>query len=318
MKTFLITSPQSKMGKTSLLAGLSKVLLDRGEEVRIINSLYSNSDLDILDSDMFSGDIVELGVLDVRRQFDSKSVQKIKNLRDSLNSNSGFCFIESNLNSEKSDLLLSRTLDSKLVLVINYSNRLKSELKVQKEGLFGVIINNVPKYRMISLKNDLIPSLLKDGINVIGAIPEDRCLISCTVNQFLQHIEGKLIYEASTMNSLIENVLIGGMVLDWSVHYFRSSFNVAAIIRGDRPDVQLGALQSGKVKALILTKGIEPIEYVYYEAQTLEIPIILSEKDTETTVNSLETINKKSNFNHPDKLQRISDLISEHCNIELF
>ena len=319
MKIFLITSPKPRLGKTSLLSGLSKVLIDKGKNVKIVSSIFSNSNNNVLNSEIFPENVVESGVLSKNGSIiDSSDFKKIRVLVDSFEDTSEYCFVESNLDSNESNNDLSKTLNSESILIIDYSNKIKSQIQNHKENIFGIIINNVPKFRMNKIDNDLLDSLTQDGFNVIGTIPEDRCLLSCTVEQLCEHIEGKFIHKTSNVDSLVENILIGGMVLDWSVHYFSSLINVAAIIRGDRPDLQLGALQSGKVKVLILTKGIEPIEYVYYEAQKLNIPIVLCDKDTKETVSLLENLYGTSNFNHPDKLKRISDLVSTNCNMQLF
>ncbi|MBM32361.1 MAG: hypothetical protein CL764_05845 [Chloroflexi bacterium] len=317
MKIFSVTSPKPGLGKTSLISGLSNILISQGKNVKILNSIFSDS---ALSYELFPDDVVVSGNFKKNGSIidDSDRIKEINKVVNSFENQTEYCFVESNFDSLEYNNSLVETLNSESILVIDYSKDIKSRLKQYKEKLFGIIINNVPKFRMNKIQDDLLNSIRKDGFKVIGIIPEDRCLLSCTIEQLSEHINGKFIYKNYSTNSLIENILIGGMVLDWSVHYFSSSFNVAAVIRGDRPDLQLGALQSGKVKVLILTKAMEPIEYVSYEAEKLGIPIILSEKNTEETVNLFENIHSKSNFNHPEKLQRITDLISTNCNMQLF
>ena len=321
MKIFSVTSPKPRLGKTSLISGLSNILITQGKNVKIVNSISSESSSDVLNSELFPNNVVKSEIFNKNGSIndDSEKIKKIKRILDSFEDETEYCFVESDLNSFESNNSLDSSLNSKSILVIDYSKDIKSILKQYKGNFFGLIINNVPRFRMNKIKDDFLDSLRKDDVNVIGVIPEDRCLLSCTVDQLSEHIDGKFIYKTSSSNSsLVENILIGGMVLDWSVHYFSSSFNVAAVIRGDRPDLQLGALQSGNVKVLILTKAIEPIEYVYYEAEKLGVPIILSEKDTQETVSLFENIHTKSNFNHPEKLQRITDLVLTNCNMQLF
>ena len=52
-----------RLGKTSLLAGLSKVLIDKGKGVKIINSIFSKPNSDVLNSEMFSKNVVKSGGL---------------------------------------------------------------------------------------------------------------------------------------------------------------------------------------------------------------------------------------------------------------
>ena len=46
------------------------------------------------------------------------------------------------------------------------------------------------------------------------------------------------------------------------------------IVRGDRPDVQMSALGTD-MECFILTNGLEPIEYVKYEADEEEVSIVI-------------------------------------------
>ena len=55
--------------------------------------------------------------------------------------------------------------------------------------------------------------------------------------------------------------------------------NKAVIVRGDRPDLQMAALNTSTA-CIVLTKGVEPIEYVRYEAEQEEVSLIVVETDT--------------------------------------
>ena len=69
---------------------------------------------------------------------------------------------------------------------------------------------------------------------------------------------------------LIEHFLIGGLILDWGVHYFNTRANKAVISRGDRPDIQMSALAT-PTSCLIATSGVTPVEYIIYEAEQEEV-----------------------------------------------
>ena len=45
--------------------------------------------------------------------------------------------------------------------------------------------------------------------------------------------------------------MIGGFILDWGPEFFSKFPNTALIVRGDRPDVQLSAIQSGNLNVII-------------------------------------------------------------------
>ena len=92
--------------------------------------------------------------------------------------------------------------------------------------------------------------------------------------------------------------------------------NRAAIVRGDRPDLQMSALSApGRTACLVATNGIAPIEYVRYEAEQEETPIIMVETDTLDTMDRLDTLIDGSRFDHPRKQERFAALLTEHLDL---
>ena len=101
-----------------------------------------------------------------------------------------------------------------------------------------------------------------------------------------------------------------------SSKYFNSQENVGVIVRGNRPDIQLAALQSDSVKAMILTGGAQPVEYVIYEAEKRNIPIALTTLDTTSVANKLGTLPSRNTFNHSDKLDCMLELIKTSIDLD--
>ena len=116
-------------------------------------------------------------------------------------------------------------------------------------------------------------------------------------------------------DELVENVLIGGIVLDWGPIYFSSQANAAVLVRGDRPDLAIAALAT-PIKALILTGGVKPVEYVYYEADKQQIPVTVVDKDTHEAAAELERFLEYSHFDQPAKLERFAELAAERLDLD--
>ena len=72
----------------------------------------------------------------------------------------------------------------------------------------------------------------------------------------------------------------------------------------------------GSTACLVATGGITPIEYVRYEAEQEETPIILVQTDTLDTMARLDNLLNSNSFSHPDKLSRSVALLDEHVDIE--
>jgi BioD-like phosphotransacetylase family protein len=204
---------------------------------------------------------------------------------------------ESNSTDMSHNRKLAEASNSKILLVADSIEKAQKAKEELGEHLAGIIYNNISRHRIDSAR----PS---SGDGILSVIPENRHMVSSTVDQYVKHLKGKYIYESDKKNELVLNVLIGGIVLDWSVLYYKSQENVLALIRGDRPDLQLGALQAGgNVKGIVLTKGIEPIEYVTYEAKKLQIPLILVDYNTHEAADKISGIVSKSKFDHVEKLE---------------
>lgn len=103
--------------------------------------------------------------------------------------------------------------------------------------------------------------------------------------------------------------------MDNGVSYFELKGNKATVVRGDRPDIQMAALKT-PTTCMVLTKGIEPIEYVLNEAEAEEIPLILTESATLDVMEAFGSAMNVARFDHPSKLARFEELLSQHIDVE--
>ena len=213
------------------------------------------------------------------------------------------------------NLSLADALDGRVVLAGLPGDDAAAEAKSYGGRLAGVVINCVPRYKVRTLVNGSRRRFEDAGITYLGWIPEDRRLAAPSVRDLAGHLEGEFVVCEEHADRLIDNVLIGGMVHEKASFYFGSRQNVGVLVRGDRPDVQLAALQTETVRALILTTGVRPIEYVYYEAERLGTPVVVVPADTHSAAEKLEAAVAESRFDHPDKLARYLELAAEHLDL---
>ena len=209
------------------------------------------------------------------------------------------------------NLSLARALDGRVVLVAPFGDDPAAQARSYEERLAGVVINSVPRYKLRGFVNGSRKRTEEADVPYLGWIPEDRRLLAPSVRDLAGQLEGEFVVCESHADRLIDNVLIGGMVREWASFYFGSRHNVGVLVRGDRPDIQLAALQTGTVRALILTTGVRPIEYVYYEAERLGTPVVVVEADTHRAAAMLETAVGRARFDHPDKLARYLELAED-------
>ena len=67
---------------------------------------------------------------------------------------------------------------------------------------------------------------------------------------------------------------------------------------------------------LLLTNGKEPIEYVRYEAEQEQVPIVLVESNTLATMAALETLVDGAKFDHPLKMKRFAELMQSNLDMD--
>ena len=104
--------------------------------------------------------------------------------------------------------------------------------------------------------------------------------------------------------------------MDPGEYVFSTKSDKCVVVRGDRPDVQMSALQTD-VSCFIMTNGIDPIEYVQYESQEEKVPIIVVEKDTLQTMDDVGKLQSEVSFDHPEKLERMSSLIGSSVDLKI-
>ena len=117
---------------------------------------------------------------------------------------------------------------------------------------------------------------------------EERKPSTVSIGELAEYIQGEILNCPEQSGELVENLMVGAMCVDPAPLYFDIKPNKAVITRGDRADIQLGALETS-TKCLILTGGIKPIPSVMQRAEETKVPIIMVEKETPATLADLET-----------------------------
>jgi BioD-like phosphotransacetylase family protein len=211
---------------------------------------------------------------------------------------------------------LAQDMDAVVIVVIGYTSNLELQDVLRAKDLFGdrlagIVLNGVTKYKLREVKDNLVPEIEAEGVEVLATIPEDRRLLGVSVGQLAKHLDGKFLNLEEKKDNFVEHYLIGGMILDWGVLYFERFANKAVIVRGDRPDIQMAALQT-KTSCIVLTGGYAPIQYVNYEAGEEEVPLIQVETDTLSTTAALESLQESVLFDHPLKQEQFRALMDQH------
>jgi len=148
------------------------------------------------------------------------------------------------------------------------------------------------------------------GVDILGVLPEDRVLFSLTVGELAELVQGEVLNCAEKSGEVVENLMLGAMAVDSGLDYFGRKAGKAVVIRGERPDMQLAALET-PTKCLVLSGGVSPINAVLRSAGDKGIPIILTKGDTASVVSSVELALGKPRFNQEKKLPRLIEIMEQ-------
>ncbi len=211
-------------------------------------------------------------------------------------------------------------VDARVVPVIGYQDDLQlvddALMAAHRTGerLIGVIINNIPRSRMDFVKNQVAPYLAKRGVEVLAALPHEPVLRSISVGEIIDALNGELLC-GDCEDELVENLMVSAMNVEHALNYFRRVTNKAVIVGGDRPDVQLAALETS-TKALILTGNVRPNPMIEAKAKDRGVAIILSKDDTFTTVEKVEKFFGKTRFRQIEKVMLFEEILSRELDFD--
>jgi uncharacterized protein len=217
---------------------------------------------------------------------------------------------------EMSGIEIIAAFNAKAVVVVRYRDDLVLDhlliaKRVVGDPVIGAVVNSVPSHRMDFVEKEVAPFCLKRNIKVFGTLPQDRVLLSTSVGEIVEALQGEVLSGQDHMDELVENLLVGAMSVDSALKYLRRKTNKVVITGGDRPDLQLAALETA-AKCLVLTGNLHPSPIILGRAEELGIPIILVKQDTLSAVDIVEGTFGRVRFHDEKKIRRFEALLTEH------
>ena len=342
MVALYLTSVESA-GKTALCAGIGRRLLRQGKKVGFIAPIQlsksdganGHKDVNFIKEVLGLSESTELlcpislsrqslwrGLTDEVTDF----TQRLKQAYASISRGKDIVLMEGlgDLGVDKVSTLacytIAETLDAKVVIVLRYSSPLNPSdvMQIAKklgQHLLGVVVSFVPETRMEAVKQETAALFGQAGIKVLGILPEVRGLLGATVSELAEVLDGEIVACSETTDEIVENVMLGAMTSDSGKDYFNRMMNKAAVIRGERADMQLAALETS-TKCLILTGNIRPLPSVVYAAEDKHVPIMGAKQDTFGIVAGIEAALDKTSFHNARKLQKFETVLNRYFDFE--
>jgi BioD-like phosphotransacetylase family protein len=218
---------------------------------------------------------------------------------------------------------VAELLKAQELVVVKYTNDLQMVDDVLTaharlgDSMVGVVLNAVPRQRMPFVESVIKPALQKRGITVFATLPQERLLLSISVTELAECLNGEILCGREYVGELVEHLMVGAMSVDSALTYFRRKPNKAVITGGDRPDIQLAALETS-TKCLILTGNLHPSPIILGRAEEVGVPMILVKQDTLTTVEIIEQFFGKTRFHQEKKVQRFERMLDERFDFDAF
>jgi BioD-like phosphotransacetylase family protein len=306
-----IVSAEEAAGKTAICAGVAVNLLNAGKKVGYLKPQAA-------EKGQHEGDI--------------SFMRKVLGLTDLVNApdlikGRDIVLVEATLGKKAGDAASKETygaakeMKAATIAVEAYSGKPSKYTDLYQgfgKSLLGVVINKVPQSQLKLVKEAAAAQFGAAGIKVLGAVPENRALLAITVGEIAASIQGKILNNADKAGELVENYMLGAMVVDSGLDYFGRKSNKAAVIRQDRPDMQLAALETA-TNCLVLGGSSQPPLYnVLNKAESKGIPIITTDTAVPDIVTSIENTLMNARLHQEKKLVKLAEIVKQNLDIKVF
>ncbi len=323
MVALYVVSQDDGMGKTALAAGIGRHLIDDGRRVGYFkpnlpgargtaangagrDAEFLKTVLGLEDS---PGDIAPT-IISSNGQADGFGQALAKVSRDK-----DVVIVEAVGEPQQIAGLVGNGSDARVIVVEGPveapGDGLAESKRVFGDRLLGVVINKVPAMRLEEVRSRATTAFAGQSIGLLAVLPEDRWLLALSVGELAERIQGEILNNPEKSGELADNVMLGAMCVDAGPLYFGRRANKVAVLRSERADMQLAALQT-PTTCLVLSGGREPVHQVRHQAKDKGVPIIVAAESVPEIVASIETALSNARFNQEKKVPRISRLLVEH------
>ncbi|WP_277541229.1 phosphotransacetylase family protein [Haloarcula laminariae] len=218
------------------------------------------------------------------------------------------------------DADIAEAIDARVLLVCGYTTPADADEVLAAadqlgDRLSGVVFNGVTESAMDELVDDVIPFLEGRGVSVYGALPRVQDLSGITVGDLARSLGADVLTSEAPTNVHVERFTVGAMGGNKALDQFRRTRDAVMISGGDRSEVQTAALEASGIKALLLTGGFRPASAVLGRAEKENVPILLVQSDTRTTIDRVEDVLHSGRTRDAETVTRMQELLGDGVDV---
>jgi hypothetical protein len=211
-------------------------------------------------------------------------------------------------------------MGAKVILIVSYADRIPwvriaPAINVFGDDLLGLVVNEVPTAKVQAVRNDVAAAFDGRELKILGVLPEERALMGVALSELATRVEGKVVCCAEGMGKLVQNVMVGAFTPDSGVDYFSRKKDKVVVLRTDREDMQMAALNTSTL-GLILTGGGTPLSKAISFAQEKKVPVLTTERDTLSTVDAIEAVVAQARFRQPGKPEKAAAILAKYFDLQ--
>ena len=322
MKALYVASWESMGGKTTLCVGIGESLRNGGKKVGYLKPLMAPSD-PVGEDVRFVRESLSLEesvealcpvAADVKAAYDRVAAGKDMVLVE------GWGGLAVGEETGKAAYEMVQTIDAKVILIMRCLDgsswmRISPAVRGFGENLLGVVINEVPAGRIQSVRSAAVLAFEKQGIRLLGVLPEERALLGVSLAELAKGLEATVVCCEASMDKFVENVMVGAMTPDSGTDYFSRKDNKVVVMRGDREDMQIAALNTS-TNGLILTGDAPPLPRVIYFAEQKAIPVLTTGRDTLSALDTVEKTILQARATHNAKPEAMAEIVTKHLDLQ--
>ena len=302
MKALFIVSVAAGAGKTALCAGLAANFLNDGRKVGYLAPAGDASAA-------FMGKIPGLKAIN---KSDLKGYDVVL-AEGRLGNNDGD-------EATKTAYAAAKEMKAKVIAVEVYPGgdpRFTGIYQGFGADFLGVVVNKAPASQLKRARAEAEARLDGAGIKLLGVIPENRILLAITVGELAATLGGKILNNEEKSDELVENYMLGALIVDSGLDYFGRKSRKAAVLRQERSDMQLAALETSTA-CLVLSGSTDkpPMYNVMYKAANLGIPVIAAAAPVPEIVSKIENTLLNTQLNQEKKLTMLAEAVGRNLDMK--